>query len=212
MAYEDRVPLDRLTHKHESYPYDPTDPELTQVLAVEHGGRTLEVIVPLFDDARIGEVVAAAADGAVLFLLCRYDRPFDDFWGTLGFLVVAIPYKDGRYRAVIAHYTHSLDGDGKAAGLGLYPPPRADPQADTAGDATGPVAEALLRARRAEPFVSFRLRLTDGSAISVARPESLAWNGRASIIVVFGEGLDIEIIDLSQVVAIDLGDEAIPPG
>jgi hypothetical protein len=88
MAYEDYVPLDRLTHKHESYPYDPTNPELTQVLAVEHGGRTLEVIVPLFDDARIGEVVAAAADGSVLFLLCRYVRPFDDFWGTPPMVVI----------------------------------------------------------------------------------------------------------------------------
>jgi hypothetical protein len=210
MAYGDFVPLDRLTHKHELFSYDPTNPELTQVLVVEHGGRTREVIVPLFYDARIGEVVAAAGDGAVLFVLCRYDRPFDNSWGTLGFPVVAIPSKDGRYRAVIAHYTHSLDGDGKAAGLGLYPPPRADPQAGATGDATGPVAEALLRARRAEPFVSFRLCLADGSAIPVARPESLAWNGRASTVVVFGEGQDIEIIELGQVVALDFGDEAAP--
>jgi hypothetical protein len=174
MAHEDRVPLDRLTHKHELLPYDPTNSEWTQVLAVEHGGRTLEVIVTLIYDTRIGEVVAAAVDGEVVFLLCRLDRAFDDYYGMLGFLVVAIPYKDGRYRAVIAHSTYSLEGDGQTAGLGLYPPPRAGRGAGASDQVTGPVAEALLRARRAEPFASFRLRLADGSTIPVARPESLA--------------------------------------
>src|SRR4051812_23626768 len=213
MADEARVILDRLTDKHELLPFDPTDPDATQVVAVEHGGRTLEVIVPLYyDGTRIGAVVAAAADGAVLFLLCRHDRPLDEYLGTLGLLVVAIPSEDGRYRAVIAHSTYSLDGDGTLAGLGLYPPPRAAPEAGVAGDMSGPVAEALLRARRAEPFVSFRLRLSDGRAFSITRPEGLVWNGRSSIAVVFGQGQDMEIIDLGYLVAIDSGAGAGPPG
>jgi hypothetical protein len=150
---DENVPIDFLIYKHLFLSCDPTDPKLNQILVVEHGGRTLEVIVPLCYDARIGEFVAAAADGAVVFLLCRYDRPFDDFWGTLGFLVVAIPYKDGRYRAAIAHSTYALEGHGKLAGFGLYPPPRPNPETGATGDATDPVVEALLRARRAEPFV-----------------------------------------------------------
>src|SRR4051812_46958560 len=114
MAGEDRVILDRLAHKHKLMPCDPTDPERTQVEPVEHGGQTREVIVPLlYDGTRIGEVAAAAADGEVVFVLCRHDRPFYDDCDTLELLVVALPYKDGLYRAVIAHATCSMEGSGK---------------------------------------------------------------------------------------------------
>jgi hypothetical protein len=121
MADEARMILDRLTDKHELLPFDPADPDSTQVVTVEHDGRTLEVIVPLlFDDTRIGEVVAAAVAGQTAFVLCRHDKPLDDDHGTLGLLVVAVPYREGLYRAVIAHATYALEaGTDQREGLGL---------------------------------------------------------------------------------------------
>jgi hypothetical protein len=64
-------------------------------------------------------VLAPAVVGAIVFLLCRHDRPLDDDYGTLGLLVVARPHPDGRHRAVIAHSTFRLET------LGLYPVPAA---------------------------------------------------------------------------------------
>jgi hypothetical protein len=122
MADEDRLILDSLTGKHELLSIDPTDPETTQVVRIEHAGRDLEVIMPLFyEGIGIGEVVAAAVDRETVFVLCRHDRPLDDHYGILGLLVVAVPYREGRYRAVIAHATHALEeSTDEREGLGLY--------------------------------------------------------------------------------------------
>jgi hypothetical protein len=179
MAREDEVTCDQLSDRHELWRYDPTNPESTQVVSVEHGGEALEVIVPLyFDGLRVGEVVAAAVVGRIALLLCRHDRPLDGYDGVPGLLVVALPHPDGRHRSVIAHATFALEKPG------LGPMFRAGPEAGAAADPTGPgrerpgpIAEALLRARRAEPFVRFRLRLADGgpSRSRVPRP----WPGTA---------------------------------
>jgi hypothetical protein len=113
MPREDRLLIDQLTDKHELsyyYPGDSDDPDLTQFLEIECNGRKLQVLVPLFyDGTRIGEVVHQAMVDNVVFLLCRHDKPFDAFYGTLGLLVVAIPQGEGCYRAVIAHTTFSLE-------------------------------------------------------------------------------------------------------
>lgn len=84
----------------------------------------MEVVVPVFyDEPRVGEVVSAAIACRTLFRLGRYDRQHDSQYGTLGRLVVAVPHRDGRYRAAIAHTTYSQEGDGRLKGLGLYPAP-----------------------------------------------------------------------------------------
>jgi hypothetical protein len=122
MPREERQFIDLLTDKHELlYYYYRSDEDLTQILDIECDGRPLQVIVPLFyDGTRIGEVVHQAMVDNVVFLLCRHDKPFDAFYGTLGLLVVAIPQGEGRYRAVIAHTTFSLER------LNLYPVRRED--------------------------------------------------------------------------------------
>jgi hypothetical protein len=109
MADEAHLILDRLTDKHELLPFDPADPDSTRVVTVEHGGRTLEVIVPLlYDDTRIGEVVAAAVAGNTAFVLCRHDRPLDDFHGTPGLVVVAVPGVTPRFGQ-----NRTLSGEGE---------------------------------------------------------------------------------------------------
>jgi hypothetical protein len=93
-------------------------PECFQVLQVPLEGRDHRVIVPLFfDGTRVGEVLASAVVGEIVFLLCRHDKDHGDGYGTLGLLVVARPHPDGRPRAVIAHTTFRLET------LGLYPWP-----------------------------------------------------------------------------------------
>ena len=110
MKWEDRTPIDELTDKHELMTFDPDNPEFTQVLRAEREGRTFEVVVPIFlDRTRVGEVVNAAVDGETVFILCRYDRPLDDFNEVVGLLVVAVPNGDRRHRAVIAHTTYSFE-------------------------------------------------------------------------------------------------------
>jgi hypothetical protein len=118
MGNENQTILDQLSDKHELLSLDLDFPECYQVLQVPHEARTLEVIVPLFfDGTRVGEVLASAMVGEIVFLLCRHDKDHGYGYGVLGLLVVARPHPDGRHRAVIAHTTFSLET------LGLYPWP-----------------------------------------------------------------------------------------
>jgi hypothetical protein len=210
MADEPRVILDQLTDKHELLPFDPTDPDATQVVAVEHGGRTLEVIVPLlYDGTRIGEVVTAAVTGETVFLLCRHDRPLDDDHGTLGLLVVAVPDREGRYRAVIAHATHALEqGTDERQGLGLYPTIRPGTVAGPPTGATGPGRErptgldAIRALDRARPFRRFVIETTAGERFSVPQPGSIAISpGGDAMIQWSGPGrfTSIDPADISEV-------------
>jgi hypothetical protein len=118
MGDENRTILDCLDDKHELSSLDLNYPECYQVLQITQDGRDLQVIVPLFyDGTRVGEVLASAMVGEIVFLLCRHDKEYGDGYGTLGLLVVAKPHPDGRHRAVIAHTTFNLET------LGLYPWP-----------------------------------------------------------------------------------------
>ena len=124
MADEARVILDRLADKHELLAFDPTDPDTTQVVTVEQGGRALEVIVPLFYDlTRIGEVVAAAADGDGLRAL-PVRQAARRVRGTLGTAGRGHPLPGRPLPGRDRPPTYSLEGDGAMAGFGLYPPPR----------------------------------------------------------------------------------------
>jgi hypothetical protein len=202
-----RLILDRLTNDHELLPFDPDDPEATQVLAVEHGGRTLEVLVPLlYDDTRVGEVVTSAVSGETVFLLCRHDRPLDDSLGTLGLLVVAVPHREGRYRAVIAHATYALErGTDEREGLGLYPPARPGE-----GRPTG--VDAIRALEQARPFRPFVIETTAGERYSVPRPGSIAISpGGDAMILWSGPGrfTSIDPDDIGEVTRDD--PEAITP-
>jgi hypothetical protein len=201
MAETDGLILDQLTDKHELLTFDPTDPDATQVVTVEHGGRTLEVIVPLlYDDTRIGEVVASAVSDEMIFLLCRHDRPLDDDHGTLGLLVVAIPYREGRYRTVIAHATHALEqSTDERAGLGLYPAIR--PMTGTSRERpTG--HDAILACYRARPFRPFVIETASGERFSVHKPDSIAFSPGWDAMILWsdpGRFTEVDTADITQV-------------
>ena len=222
MAREDEAPLDMLTDKHELWPYNPDDAERTEVVAVEHGGRRLEVIVPLlYDGFRVGEVVTAAVAGETVFLLGRYDRPLSDDLGTPGLLVVAVPHRDGRYRAVIAHATYSLDGDGHVAGLGLHPAPGSRTGAGTDTGSTGkapwqpPVMEEARALQRAVPFRPFLILDSYGGRFPVYGADYVMIEPAGGYLVASGPVYKMVIVDAAQIVAVRVigpGDpEAIGP-
>jgi hypothetical protein len=201
MAEEAGLILDQLTDKHELLPFDPDDPDATQVVAVEHGGWTLEVIVPLlYDDTRIGEVVASAVASEMVFVLCRQDRPLEDDYGTLGLLVVAVPYRDGRYRAVIAHATHALEqSTDEREGLGLVAaiPPGTGPERERR---TG--LDAILAFYRARPFFSFVIETTSGERFSVRKPDSIAFSPGWDAMILWSNSdrfTEIDTADITQV-------------
>jgi hypothetical protein len=211
MADEDGVIIDQLTDKHELLPFDPTDPDATQVVAVEHGGRTLEVIVPLlYDDTRIGEVVAAAVAGETMFVLCRHDRPLDESHGTLGLLVVAVPDRDGRYRAVIAHATYALEeSTDEREGLGLFAaiPPGTGPERERR---TG--LDAILAFYRARPFCPFVIETTSGERFSVHKPDSIAFSPGWDAMILWSNPDRFTSIDPADITEVTRDDpEAIEP-
>ena len=206
MAREDETPLDRLTIRHELMPYDSDDAERTEIVTVEHGGRRLEVIVPLlFDGLRVGEVVAAAVAGETVFLLGRYDRPLDADLGTPGLLVVAVPHRDGRYRAVIAHATYSLEGDGHVAGLGLHPASGSQVAAGTdtgpTGQATGqpPVMEEARALQRAVPFRPFLILTASGRRYPVYGADYVMIDPAGGFLMASGPVYKMAIVDAAEI-------------
>jgi hypothetical protein len=69
MGNKNSTVLDRLSDKHELLSLILDFPECYQVLQVTQDGRDLQVIVPLFyDGTRVGEVLASALVGEIVFL------------------------------------------------------------------------------------------------------------------------------------------------
>jgi hypothetical protein len=177
--------------------------------------------VPPLHDARVGEVVAAAISGETVFLLGRLDRPIDDRLGTPGLLVVAVPHRDGRFRAVIAHATYSLEGDGRREGLGLDPAPGAGagavaaPEAASPGPGRPPGPDDLRAFRDARPFRPFLIRTASGERYPVRRPEEIMMPHEAGSLILFsppGLFAEVDLADIAAVRAIAPDDpEAIEP-
>lgn len=72
-----------------------------------------------------------------------------------------------------------------------------------AGDNSRMTKEAVHKSLHTEPFKPFSLRLTDGSLLPVRHPDFMALSQGGRTAVVFGNGEDFSIVDISLVTALE---------